>query len=166
MRRIYNIKKTISMKQFIAEFDEQLSVNIKERLLELGQRCILTRKEDRCTLDIKHIEHIQYETAVTSDGSGAKGEKEYSYGQFLINDENIYFSDKCAETNFVMQAPVVERIYKGLSSEDMLLDENKTGKKIDDSNINFIIDSILEVCPPVSQAHMELVQGMIERSEK
>lgn len=166
MKRIYNIKKTISMKQFIAEFDEQLSVNMKKKLLELGQRCILTRKEDRCRLDIKHIEHTRYESEAITENGGLKTEKEYSYGQFILSEDSLYFSERCAETDTVMGAPVAGVIYESLSSENMLIDENVKAKKIDDGNIDFVIDSILSVCPPISQAHLELVQGMIERSEK
>lgn len=164
MRRIYNVKKTISMKQFIEEFDEQLSDNMKTRLLELGKRCILTRKEDRFRLDLKHIEHTQYECAVTAEDERIS--KEYSYGQIIVDDENLYFSERCAESDTVMQSPIVSLVYEALSGDSIIFEDDKKAKKIDDCNIDFIVDSILSVCPPVSKAHLELVHGMIERSQK
>lgn len=159
------MKKTISIRQFIAELGENFSEYTQKRLLELSSRCVLTRKEDQNKLDLKHVEHIQYECAVTSEHISKSGEKEYSFGQFIVEEGILYFSEKCTETSEVMQAPVVNNIYNALVSEEIVLDENRRVKKIDDSNIDFVVNSILEVCPPVSQAHLDIVQGMISRQE-
>ncbi len=47
------------MKGFISEFGEIFLKNEK-RLLELEIRTVLTRKEHRNKLDIKHVEHTKY----------------------------------------------------------------------------------------------------------
>ena len=61
MKKNYKMKKTISLKMFIAEFGENFSDHMKKRLLELEVRCVLTRKEDSNKLDLKHVEHTQHE---------------------------------------------------------------------------------------------------------
>jgi hypothetical protein len=166
MKRIYNMKKTISIKQFISELGEDFSAHMKEKLLELGTRCVLTRKEDNNRLDLKHIEHHQHESAYTSDNNSKTSKKEFVYGQFVVVEGALYYSEKCTENSGAMQEPVVSSIYNELSSKNMICDSDVNSRKIDDSNIDYVIDSIMNVCPPVSQAHLDIVQGMISRSER
>lgn len=165
MKRIYNMKKTISMRQFIAELGEEFSKHIKTRLLELGTRCVLTRKEINYRLDLKHIEHAQFETACDTESSGVC-RKEYTFGQFMVVEGKLYFTEQCIESKEVMQHPIVSQIFNSLDSEGMIFEEDRNAKNINDTNIDYIIDSILEVCPAVSQDHLDMVQGMISRAEK
>lgn len=157
MKRNYRIKKTISVKQFISEFGESLSKHMKKRILDLWPRCVLTRNEDRCILDLKHVEHTMYDCNEYIKSDLDKCQKEYAYGQFIIDEDTLYFSEKCVESDTVMQAPMVDTIYDFLSSEDMYFGENTRAKKIDDSNIDFVIDNILKACPPMSQAHLKII---------
>ncbi|MCY6484167.1 hypothetical protein OW763_07340 [Clostridium aestuarii] len=153
MKKNYKMKKTISVKRFISDLGEEFSENMKKRLLELEVRCVLTRKEDKCKLDLKHVEHTQYE-------DGSKAPKEYVYGQFIVNEGILYFSDRCTESDKVMQSPIVSDIYASLNNEDMISDEECNAKKIDDSNIDYVIDTILTVCPEVSQKYLDIVKEM------
>lgn len=159
MKKNYKIKKTISVKQFISQLGESFSEHMKNRLLELEVRCVLTRKEDFHRLDLKHVEHTQH----SCNGSS---EKEYVYGQFIVIEEVLYFSEKCADGNEVMEAPIVSTIYNSLSSEGMISDEVSNYKKVDDSNIDYVIDSILTVCPEVSQSYIDIVKEMISHERK
>jgi hypothetical protein len=158
VKRNYRMKKTISIKQFISEFGEYLSKHMKKRILDLWPRCVLTRDEDRCILDLKHVEHTMF----SCDSESGKVKKEYAYGQLIIDEGILYFSEKCIENDTVMQAPVVDTIYNSLSSEDMFFGEDARAKKIDDSNIDSIIDNILKVCPPMSQRHLEIISKYCE----
>lgn len=164
MKRIYNIKKTISVKQFIAEFGENFTEHMKQRLLDLEVRTVLTRKDINNRVDIKHVEHTRYETL--ADDSITKVEKEYSYGELAVIDGLLYFSNSCIVNNDLMQSPIVDKIYSHLQSEEILTDYDIAAKKVDDSNIDYVIDSILEACPEVSQRYMDIVKGMIDRSKK
>lgn len=114
------------MKGFISEFGEIFSEKMKKRLLELEIRTVLTRKEHRNKLDIKHVEHTKYPC---EDLDSKNLEKEYTYGQFVITEGNLYFSDTCVENDKVMQSPIVNTIYNSLDDEDMLIDEDTTAKK-------------------------------------
>ncbi|MBC2581219.1 hypothetical protein [Clostridium sp. DJ247] len=163
MKKNYKMKRTISIKQFIAEFGENFSKHMKKRLLELEVRTVLVRREHSYILDLKHVEHTKY--CCNLDDCSVKQEKEYAYGQFIVIDGILYFSERCMENNEVMQAPIVNTIYSHLDSENIILDEENSGKVIDDSNIDFVIDNILTVCPEVSEAYMNIVQEMISRSE-
>lgn len=165
MRKIYNMKKTISMKQFIVELGENFSEHMKVRLKELGSRCVLTRKEDNYRLNLKHIEHTMHECAVTAEEDADKIKKEYIYGQFVVQEGVLYFSEKCTLSNDAVEASVVSTIYDTLNTEKVVIDEIDA-KLVDDSNIDFIIDTVLSVCPPVSQAHLDMVRGMTYRSQK
>lgn len=165
MRKMYNIKKTISLRQFITELGENFSEHMKSKLKELGSRCVLTRKEDNNRLNLKHVEHTMHECAVTSGSEANTINKEYVYGQFVVQEGVLHFSKKCAESNDTVEAPVVETIYNALNTEEVYIDEIEA-KVVDDSNIDYIIDTILTVCPPVSQAHLDIVKGMTYRSQK
>lgn len=160
VRKIYNYKKTISVKQFISEFGENFSEKMKKRLLDLEIRCVLTRKEEANILDIKHVEHIQHEVACDEEDTSSICQKEYSYGQFIVVENELYFSERSAENTKVVQEPIVDTIYNSLSSEERNIEEDCNAKKIDDSNIDFIIDSILTVCPEVSQAYLDIIKHM------
>ncbi|EJP6471106.1 hypothetical protein K8O96_03400 [Clostridium sporogenes] len=163
MKKNYNMKKTIAMKGFISEFGEVLSEKMKKRLLELEIRTVLTRKEDRNKLDIKHVEHTKY----PCENLDIKNiEKEYTYGQFVLTDENLYFSKDCIENEKVMKLPIVDEIYNSLDGEDMLIDEDTTAKKIDDTNIDYVIDTLLTACPEVSQRYLKIVREMLSNEKR
>ncbi|QGU94389.1 hypothetical protein GOM49_04070 [Clostridium bovifaecis] len=164
MKKNYNIKKTISIKKFISEFGEDFSKHMKQRLLELEVRSVLTRKEEINHLDLKHVEHIQYACNPSSDSD--KSEKEYTYGQLIVVDGTLYFSESCIESDTVMESPVVENIFNSLSSSGMIIDSDIRAKQVDDTNIDYVVDSLLDACPPVSQKYIDIVQGMISRSTR
>ena len=159
MKKNYKMKKTISMKMFIKEFGENFSDHMKKRLLELEVRCVLTRKEDSYRLDIKHVEHTQY--AFNNDCNNNTSEKEYVYGQLIVMDEMLYYSEKCTEGDKVIQAPIVNLIYDNLDSEGMILDNDNRAKKIHDGNIDYVIDTMLTVFPDVSQSYLNIIKEMI-----
>ncbi len=166
MRKIYNMKRTISMKQFITELGENFSEKMKERLLELGERCVLTRKDVNYRLDLKHVEHMQHECACDSEDGISTCKKEYMYGQLVVIEGVLYFSEKCTETLTATQEPHIGNIYNSISSENIIEDSDIKSKKIEDNNIDFVIDSILNICPPVSKEHLAIVRGMTMRSER
>lgn len=160
MKRVYKVKKTISIKRFLTEFGEEFSEHIKERLLDLEVRCVLTRKEQNNRLDIKHVEHTKYDCETKSNSK-----KEYDYGQFLVIEGILYYSEGCTENADVMQSPVVNEIFNSLNTEDMVCDSDINAKKVDDSNIDYVIDTILKVCPEVSQKYLNIVNGMLSRAK-
>ena len=163
MKKNYNIKKTISMKQFVTEFGNTFSNHMKDRLLELELGCVLIRKEETYRLNLKHVEHIKYDSSLQDSG---KGMKENVYGQFIVIEEILYYAQSCTESKEVMQAPVVTKIYNGLSDEGMISVEGLNAKKIDDSNIDFVMDSILAVFPEVSKEYLNIVKGMLSLSRR
>lgn len=165
MKKNYKMKKTISVKMFIGELGESFSEHIKKRLLELEVRCVLTRKEQN-VLDLKHVEHTKYDCNSDLLQESTKNQKEYVYGQFIVVDDVLYFSDKCIESDTVMQSPIVNTIFNSLDGEIMIFDEDTKARKIDDSNIDFVIDSILTVCPQVSQSYLDIVKSMLSHERR
>lgn len=163
MKKNYKMKKTISMKMFIKEFGENFSEHMKNRLLEVDVRCVLTRKEASNILDIKHVEHTQYSSQDENDSNALK--KEYVYGQLIVIEGALYYSETCIENDKVMQSPIVNVIYDNLSSKDMLLDGDIRAKKIDDNNIDYVIDTMLTVFPDVSQSYLNIVKEMISHEK-
>lgn len=158
----YNMKKTISINNFVSEFGENFSKHIKRKLLELDDRTVLTRKEKPNVLDLKHVEHIKY--SVGSNKS-EKAKKEYIYARFIVNDGQLFFSEKCSINNDSMQSPNVEKIYNALNSNKIIVYDDVGAKLLDDSNIDYVVDSILEVCPNLSQRYLDIVEKM-KRYEK
>jgi hypothetical protein len=152
----YRFKKTFSARQFISELGSNFSTYMKNRLNELGTRCVFTRKENNnLRFDLKHVEHTQY---ACGDSNGSDGcQKEYAYGQFVINDGKLYFSESCIEDTTIEQAPVVDFVYQGLNGDRIFVDEGISAKEVDDTNIDYIVDSILEVCPEVTPEHMAII---------
>lgn len=163
MKFNYNMKNTISVKMFISEFGEKFSKHLKKRLMELEVRCILTRKEVSYLLDLKHVEHLQHECAC-DDKSLAVCKKEYSYAQFAVIEGELYFSESCIENDKIMQSPIISTIFNNLNDEGMIFDEGKKLKRVDDSNIDYVVDSILSSCPQVSQRYLDIVEGMVSRA--
>lgn len=157
MRNSYKMKKTISMKQFIAELGGTFSKHTKQRLLEVGTRCILTRVDKNNILDLKHIEHTKFDCNCPDETGLGKSQKEFAYGQFVVKDGELFFSDKCYEKTDVMDAPMVNQVFESLIGEVFVLDEDIRVKKIDDENIDFVVDSILKVCPEVSAEHLAIL---------
>ena len=163
MKKNYNIKKTISMKQFVLEFGNTFSNHMKDRLLELELGCVLIRKEEIYRLNLKHVEHIKYDASVQEN---SKAQKEIVYGQFIVIEEILYYAQSCTESKELMQALVVAKIYNGLSDEGMISVEGVNARKVDDSNIDFVMDSILAVFPEVSKEYLNIVKGMLSLTRK
>lgn len=157
MKKNYKMKKTISMKMFITELGESFSEHMKKRLMELDIRSVLTRKEDSNVLDLKHVEHTKHECHCNPENPLETCEKEYDYGQFLVIDDSLYFSSSCIENDKVVQSPIVDEIYNTLFSETAVSESGSTGKKIDDSNIDYLIDTLLTVFPQVSKEYISIM---------
>jgi len=155
LKKIYRVKKTVSVKQFISELGGELSVHIKKRLLELGQRCVLTRREESYILDLRHIEHTKYDCSSTEGTDASR--KEYAFGQFIVYEGKLYFSKCCLENEDIMQSEIVDSIYDSLEGEELELEENIRGKLITDSNVDYIADKILTVCPEISPEHLAII---------
>jgi hypothetical protein len=86
--------------------------------------------------------------------------KEYTYGQFKVIENILYFSESCLLSDKVMQSPIVKTIYDGLDSEGLVNDEDCDAKIINDTNVDFVVDSILSVCPDASQKYLDIVKQM------
>jgi hypothetical protein len=158
-------KSSISIKMFISELGEDFSDHIKESLMHLDARTFLTRKEFENRLDIKHVEHLKYDCKANKNVNDAtRTKKEYAYGEFEVVEGTLYLSEKCLENKDFIQAPGISKIYESLENENMIVDNGKNLKKLDDSNIDFVVDSILDVCPEVSQKYIDIVKGMVDRS--
>ncbi len=155
MKKAYRMKKTVSMKQFLTEFGGEFPKHMKQRLLELGARCVLTRKDESFILDIRHVEHTRYNCS--PDDSTAACLKEYAFGQLIAHEGALYFSQNCLENDEIMQVPLVNSIYSSLNSEELILEGDIRGKKVDEGNIDYVIDNILTVCPEVSAEHMAII---------
>ncbi len=158
VKRNYRIKKTISMKQFISELGEGFSEHMKNRLMDLEVRCVLTRKDELYRFDIKHVEHTLYDCSNSDDADTCK--KEYAFGQLVVLENLLYFSEACIEAPGVMQSSVVKEIYDSLSSENIIVDSGISSKRVDDSNVDYVIDSILKVCPEVSEGYLKILKEM------
>lgn len=157
-------KSSVSIKMFIKEFGEDFSEHVKKRLMDLEDRCFLTRKEIAYRLDLKHVEHLQYAIASDEVESSAAYSKEYAYGQFVVLDGVLYFSERCLENKDIMQSPAVSIIYNALDRERIVFNEGSNLKRLDDNNIDFVVDSILSSCPEVSQSYLDIMQRMMSRS--
>jgi hypothetical protein len=157
LKKIYRMKRTVSMKQFITELGGEFSKHIKQRLLELGGRCVLTRKDESYVLDLRHIEHTKYKC--NPQDSTDVDQKEYAFGQFIVYEGLLYFSECCLENDDIMQASVVSSIYNSLDGEEFVLegDINIRGKLINDDNIDYVVDNILTVCPEISPEHLAII---------
>ena len=153
------------MKFFISELGENFSDRVKDKLLELEARCVLTRKEDFNILDIKHVEHIQYNCSSDFEDDLINSNKEYAYGQFCVIDDELYFSEKCTIEKGVEESPIVRTIYTALKTNPIILSCDTCGKKVNDDNIDYIIDTLLTVFPNVSEAHLNMVKEMISRAK-
>lgn len=154
-------KKRISIKTFIEELGENFSEHMKTRLMELDVRTLLTRKDQYNMFDMKHVEHTKHQVM-----DGLKSyEKEYVYGQFVVVEGSLYFSNECIEDDGIIKSHVVDEIYNSLSNDDMICFEGKNLKIVNDKNIDYIADTILKACPQVSQKYISIVKGMLARAE-
>jgi hypothetical protein len=157
-------KSNISVKMFISELGEGFTERVKERMMDLEDRCFLTRKDIAYRFDLKHVEHLQYKFTLDFEEPKSSSTKEYAYGQFVVLDGVLYFSDSCHENKDIMQSAIVSNIYNDLGSEGVLFEDGRNLKRLNDNNIDFVIDSILSSCPQVSQSYLDIVQGMVARA--
>jgi hypothetical protein len=156
-KKKHKVKKVISMKQFISEFGRNFSEHMKQRLVELEVRCVLTRREDENRVDLKHVEHTRYNCPENLEDNSDVSQKEYAYGQFVVDDDKLYFSERCTEGDEVMRSSIVDVIYASLNSECIVLDDGICAKKVDDTNIDYIVDTILTVFPQVSDTYIKIM---------
>ncbi|WP_373898062.1 hypothetical protein ACER0A_009180 [Haloimpatiens sp. FM7315] len=161
MNRNYKLKKTISMKKFISELGDNFSEHMKKRLLELDFRCVLTRKSDPQKLDLKHVEHTKYDSK-TKDDSSNKSQKEYTYAEFIVDDEgDLYFANTCTKEPTTMESTIIDKLYSTLDNTSVITREDCMAKKLDDNNIDYVVDSLLSECPDVSQEYLDVIKHML-----
>ena len=147
---------------FISEFGENFSSLMKKRLMDLEVRCVLKRDDADHILNLKHVEHIKYDS---HSGSEKTSKKEYAYAQFAVIEGLLYFSESSIENNEITPSPVIQTIYDSLNATGMVFQEDRNFKCIDDSNIDYVVDTILASCPPVSEAYKAIVKGMVSRAD-
>lgn len=156
LKKKYNMKKTISMRMFISEFDEAFTSHMKLRLLEIGKRCVLTRKEIDYCFDLKHVEHTKHDLDETNGDLMIKP-KEYTYGQLLVNEGVPYFSDEHTDGEEIIQYPTISNIYNEMDGQVEFFDEDIRAKRLQDSNIDYLVDNLLEIYPPLSPEYMKII---------
>jgi hypothetical protein len=156
LKRKYNMKRTISMGMFISEFGEAFTSHMKHRLLDIGKRCVLTRKENGYNFDFKHVEHIKHNFASKEDISSTKL-KEYTYGQIFVIEDKLYFSDEHIDGDDSIQFPTISDIYTGIDVMPESIDGNVKAKVLQDSNIDYFVDNLLEICPPLSSEYLKII---------
>jgi hypothetical protein len=152
----YNFAKTISMKKFISEFGGAYSPLIKESLLKLEMRCVLTRNENLNVLNIKHVEHSKHTSADASDTS----EKEYIFGQLISLEGKLYFSKFCDANEKSEKCECIDAIYDAIDRPELLLDSESTVKIIDDGNVDQFVNSMLKCIPDVSERYKKILKEM------
>lgn len=162
MRNNNRFKSTISVKMFISEFGENFSSNMKKRLMDLEVRCVLKRDEVDHILNLKHVEHIKFDCLNASE---KLVKKEYAYAQFAVIEGMLYFCENSIQNNEISPSPIIKSIYDGLNSANIIIEEGKNFKMVDDSNIDYVVDSILSSCPQVSQAYKDIVKEMVSRAD-
>jgi hypothetical protein len=151
-KTMYNLKSTISMKKFISEFGREFSPYLIERLMDLELRSVLTRNEFPNILEIKHVEHTKYQCG--------EGEKELSFGRLIASDEELFFST-ADETDKVMEAENISDLFDSMNSDVKIFNSNIEAKKIDDDNIDFFMDKMLNIMPEVSEEYKKILKEML-----
>jgi len=152
----YNFTKTISMKKFISEFGVSFSPLVKEKLLLLELRCVLTRLENINVFNIKHVEHTKHNP---KDDSGAVG-KEYVFGQLVSIEGNLYFSEACNENEVSEKCQSIGHVYDSIAGDELLLESGIKVKLIDDRNVEAFINSLLACIPDVSERYIKILKEM------
>ncbi|MBP1744992.1 MAG: hypothetical protein H6Q58_1970 [Firmicutes bacterium] len=152
----YNFAKTISMKKFIAEFGGSYTPLIKENLLKLELRSVLTRVENMNVLNIKHVEHAKH---TSTDVSGTS-EKEYIFGQLVSLEGKLYFSTACSENEKSEKCHCIDAVYDSIDRPEQLLDSGTSVKAIDDENVEQFIGGMLNCIPDVSERYLKILKEM------
>jgi len=152
----YNFAKTISMKKFISEFGGTYSPLVKQSLLKLEMRCVLTRNESLNVLNIKHVEHSKHTSTDASDTS----EKEYIFGQLISLEGNLYFSKFCDANEKSEKCECIDAVYDTIDRPELLLDSESTVKIIDDGNVDQFVSAMLKCIPDVSERYKKILKEM------
>ena len=157
---MYKLKKTISMKKFISEFGEDFTAHTKERLLELEIRTVLTRSEYPNILDIKHVEHTKYECC------GEAESRELTFGRLIVNGGKLYFTGSETDSNTLMEAENVPDLYNSLKADEKIVDNGISAKEINEDNIDFFMDKMLDTIPEVSESYIKIIKEMLAYDKK
>jgi hypothetical protein len=144
------------MKKFISEFGGSYSALIKESLLKLEMRCVLTRNENLNVLNIKHVEHSKHTCSNASDTS----EKEYIFGQLISLEGKLYFSKFCDSNEKAEKCDCIDAVYDTIDRPELLLDSESTVKILDDENVDQFVTAMLKCIPDVSERYKKILKEM------
>lgn len=144
------------MSMFISEFGEAFTSHTKQKLMEIRNSCILIRKAPGDSFDIKHVEHTKH-ILDNADGTSNMKPREYTFGQLLINEDLLYFSKECEETEDAIQHPAISDIYSNMDTKPEVLEDNIEGKRIEDSNVDYLVDHLTELYPPLSEEYLKII---------
>lgn len=152
----HNFAKTISMKKFISEVGKDFTPLVKENLLKLELRCVLTRVDHINVLNIKHVEHSKH----TSTDTTGTSEKEFIFGQLITIEGNLYFSNTCNENEKSEKCDCIDSVFDSIERTELLLDSGAKIKIIDDENVAQFIASMLGCIPDVSERYLKILKEM------
>lgn len=141
---------------FISEFGEAFTSHMKSKLLDIGKSCVLIRKETGDSFDLKHVEHIKHKFNDTDGASNIKL-KEYTYGQLIVNEDVLYFSDVHNNGDDAIQFPTISDIYKELDVAAEFLEDSIEAKRIEDSNIDYLVDNLSAIYPTLSPEYLKII---------
>jgi hypothetical protein len=156
LKKKHNMKKTISIAMFISEFGEAFTSHMKLKLLEIGKSCVLIREETGYSFDLKHVEHKKQHIE-NADGTSNMKLREYTYGQILVHEEILYFSMGHKDGDEQVQFPAISDLYKGLDVPAEFLQDDIEAKKIDDSNVDYLVDTLNEIYPELSPEYLKII---------
>lgn len=152
----HNFAKTISMKKFISEFGKDFTPLIKENLLKLELRCVLTRVDNINVLNIKHVEHSKHSS---TDNTGTS-EKEFIFGQLITLEGNLYFSSTCNENEKSEKCNCIDSVFDSIERTELMLDSGAKIKIIDDEDVAQFITGMLGCIPDVSERYLKILKEM------
>jgi hypothetical protein len=156
----YNFTKTISIKKFISEFGASFSPLVKEKLLQLELRSVLTRLENINVFNIKHVEHTKH----TREDESGTTEKEYVFGQLVSIEGKLYFSKDFTEDEIFEKCPSIDAVYESLEGDELLLESGIKVKFIGDDNVESFINGLLTCIPDVSERYVKILKEMTSYS--
>ena len=126
--------------QFISKFNIPDS-NVVTILRTLDQKVLLSKGEHEYRYNILGTRH---KTHTTTYKDGTICEKEYAYGHLMAINKKIYFSQRTTQNADREEHIISSTIYNCLLTDE-IHDIDRNARLIDDTNVSFIVNTILGI---------------------
>lgn len=136
----------LSIREFMDKFE--MDDSVANELKRLDGHIVLSSGEYDYRFNLLDPRHSKHEALIKKKniGDGLKFyNKEWAFGHLIYHNGAVFFSETPTVNRDVEKHRIAKHIYDNLRTDE-IFDNDRWAKRIDPSNVKFVVDQLLALC--------------------